>query len=345
MIRIANHLAGEGLRVMLTAIDVTGEFRSRIDPRVEFCELGIRRTRYAAPALLRLIRRARPRLIFSSLTRVSLLLLACRGLIPGRPLIVVRQPSLPSRELQHLQPRWVYGLLYPRLIGTADVIVSQSRVMTEDLFRSFRPGRARVVTINNPAPDTDWSACQRLPSPFKEGVNFLCVGRLSEEKGQDVLLEAFAQVVRGLGTARLTFVGDGPTAGRLASQARELGLADRVRFTGFRADPAPYFFHADAVVLPSRWEGFPNVLLEAISAGVPVVATECAGASAEIVQPGVNGYLVADEDPPALADAMLRVLPLREQGRDAIRQTARKFEMDGIMAAYRKLLLDAEGIP
>lgn len=341
MIRVANHLAGEGTRVMLTALDMTGEFRSRIDPRVEFCELGIRRTLYAAPALLRLIRRTRPRLIFSSLTRVSLLLLAFRALYPGRPRIVVRQPSMPSRELDYLQPRWAYRFLYPRLLGSADVIVSQSRVMAEDLYRSFRPGRARVVTINNPVPETDWSSCEDQPAPFPEGINFVCVGRLAWEKGQDVLLEAFSRVAERLAAARLTFVGDGPMAGQLASKAAELGLEDRVHFAGFRDDPAPYLFHADAVVLPSRWEGFPNVLLEALSAGVPVVATDCGGVSAEIVQPGVNGCLVAGENPLALADAMLGVLALRGQGRAAIRQTASRFEASRIMAEYRGVLLDA----
>lgn len=340
LIRIANDLANEGVRVILTAIDVTGAFRSRIDERVEFCDLGIRRVRYAAPALLRLVRRCRPRVLLSSLTRVSILLLALRRFLHDNPSIVVRQPSMPSRELEHLHPSWIYNILYPWLLGSADIIVSQSSAMTADLGRAFRPGRARIVTINNPAPDTDWNRYRGQPSPYEDGINFLCVGRLSMEKGQDVLLDAFAQVAQKLKTARLTIVGDGPLAVPLATQVRQLGLADRVRFTGFREDPAPYYCHADALVLPSRWEGFPNVLLEAISAGVPVVATECGGASAEIVQPGINGYLVPGEEPEALASAMLGVLALRGQGRGVISQTANRFDASRIMAAYRSVLLD-----
>ncbi|CAG0938063.1 N-acetylgalactosamine-N, N'-diacetylbacillosaminyl-diphospho-undecaprenol 4-alpha-N-acetylgalactosaminyltransferase [Gammaproteobacteria bacterium] len=324
---------------MLTAIDAAGEFRDRIDDRVEFEELGIRRTRYAALALLRLIRRARPRVLFSTLTRVNMLLLGLRCVLPERPRIVIRQPTMPARDLTNLRPRWIYRLLYPRLLGAADVIVSQSAVMTTSLRRHVRPGLARVVTIGNPAPDADWAALRSLPSPFEAGTNFLCVGRLSAEKGQDVLLDAFALALQRLSAIRLTFVGQGPLADPLKAQAERLGIADRVSFAGFCPDPGVYLAHADALVLPSRWEGFPNALLEAISAGIPVVATECDGVSAEIVQPGINGYLVPTEDPAAMAEAMLRVLGLRSQGAEPIRQTIDRFRSERIMAAYREVLL------
>ena len=137
----------------------------------------------------------------------------------------------------------------------------------------------------------------------------LSVGRLSLEKGHAVLLRGIAALVArgGLPVFRLVMLGDGPEREHLEALSRTLGLADSIIFAGMTGDVAPYFSLADIFVLPSRSEGSPNALLEALASAVPVVATAVGGVP-EIVRSGENGLLVPPGDPPAFAAALAELL-------------------------------------
>ncbi len=139
--------------------------------------------------------------------------------------------------------------------------------------------------------------------------SILYCGQLIERKGVDVLLEAFARVADKLPDATLSFLGTGPLKDALIARV-DPRLRDRVTFAGFHpvAELPPYFARADLFVLPSRHDGWGVVINQAISAGLPVVASDAVGAAAELVRPDENGYLVPAGDAAALADAMLRVL-------------------------------------
>jgi glycosyltransferase involved in cell wall biosynthesis len=134
------------------------------------------------------------------------------------------------------------------------------------------------------------------------------MGRLTHQKGFDLLLEALAGVRAAGVPARLTIVGVGELEGALAAQAKALGLADVVAIVGFQEQPARFFAHADVFVLSSRYEGMPNVVLEALACGLPVVAFDCPHGVSEIVHDGVNGRLVPADDVPALTAALVDVL-------------------------------------
>ena len=338
-IRIANDLANRGFNVRLAAIDGAGEFRGRIVANVTIIDLRIRRTRYAAFALLRLIWRTKPSVIFSTLTRVNLLILLARPMLPRAMRIVVRQPSMPSRELASLQPRWLYRLLFHRCIGMADVVISQSETMTKDLIKCIGQAPHGLVTIGNPAPDVDLNWYRQQPSPYSGGVNYVAVGRLSEEKNYALLLRAFAEVKKQRPNSCLTLVGDGALAGLLRELADKLGVGDCVRLAGFAPDPFVFYVHADVLVLTSKWEGFPNVLLEAIAVGTPVVATPCGGVAAEIVVNGENGIVVVADDEKEGAEAMISVLDISlRRSRFDIAKSIARFDGLQTMAKLRNAI-------
>ncbi|MBL8200266.1 MAG: glycosyltransferase [Chromatiales bacterium] len=339
VIRLANYLAREGEDVGFATLDCTGELRGDLDPSIPLYDLQVPKTRYAPGALLRLIRRLKPRLVFSSLTRVSLLLLLMRPLFPPDTRIVVRQPSIASSDLQSIEPRWLYGLLFGRLIPTADLVVSQSDAMSADLVRVLAPRTARLVEVPNPAPVVDRQGLLARGSPFVGGVNLLAVGRLSPEKGYENLLAAFARLAASRNDVHLTVIGNGPLATELREKSAALGLSDRVTFLGFLADPFPYYVHADALVLASRWEGFPNVVLEALASGIPVVATPCGGVTAEIVVPGSNGVIVREGGVEELCRGMAEVLELRSRvAPEDLAQSIGRFTAEDVFARYRQVL-------
>lgn len=133
------------------------------------------------------------------------------------------------------------------------------------------------------------------------------VGRLTEQKGHTYLLDAFAEVIQALPSAHLLVVGDGELRLALERQAARLGLRDSVTFTGRREDVPRIMMALDVLVMPSLWEGFGLVLLEAMAAGRPVVASQVSAIS-EIVVEGETGLLVPPADPKALAKALLTIL-------------------------------------
>lgn len=143
--------------------------------------------------------------------------------------------------------------------------------------------------------------------PRSNGPVVLAIGRLTKEKGMDVLLRALPQVVKRFPGVRVRIAGDGDLRDRLMALSRRLGLDEYVAFLGFRRDVPELMAQADLMVMPSRWEGLPIALLEAVAAGLPVVASAVAGIP-EVIADGETGWLVQPDDPEALAAAISEAL-------------------------------------
>jgi glycosyltransferase involved in cell wall biosynthesis len=142
--------------------------------------------------------------------------------------------------------------------------------------------------------------------------------------------------------AMLTIAGEGPERGRLEARCRELDLTGAVHFAGFVENPYPLMAAADLLILSSRHDAFPNVVLEALACGTPVVATDCPGAIRDLIEPGVTGWLAQPEDPIHLArtiDEAWRHRPGIQPGviRDFV---MRKFGTAGVTAAYERVFFE-----
>jgi glycosyltransferase involved in cell wall biosynthesis len=193
-------------------------------------------------------------------------------------------------------------------------------------------GRVRVL----PNPVTTRSLPHDVGSPHVDDViRLVTVGRLAPEKGLDLLFHALHMLPSDL-AARWTLdvVGDGPARGMLMRLADDLRLTDRVRWAGLVPDPSPYVQSGDVFVLPSRFEGFPNALAEAMASGRAVLSTDCRSGPRELITDGVNGLLVAPNDPAAIASGLERVL--RDRG-------LRARLAEAAPAATRELTVDAIG--
>lgn len=174
----------------------------------------------------------------------------------------------------------------------------------------------------------------------------LGIGRLEARKGFDRLIDAFAQVVAAGRDARLVILGEGPMRGALEAQVRQLGLGDRIELPGFTPDPLSWMARATAYVLSSRNEGLPGTILEAMACGAPVIATDCPSGPREMLQDGEVGLLVPVDDPPALREAMLRVLDdpgLRQRLSRAGLLRIRAFEPARITAQWDALFAEVAG--
>ncbi|MEU9107926.1 glycosyltransferase [Streptomyces xanthophaeus] len=301
----------------------------------------------------RLVHRVRPDLLHAHSAKAGLAgRLAVRGTLP-----TVFQPHAWSFDAvggatAALALRWErYGARWAdrvlcvseaeRRAGETEGITARWSVVRNGVdLDHFRPGA--------PDPGQDKAAARAalpLPEGFPgEGPLTVCVGRLCQQKGQDVLLRAWPEVVGAVPGARLALVGDGPDTERLRRTAALSGTG--VHFAGAATDIRPWLRAADLVVLPSRWEGMALAPLEAMACGRPVLVSDVSGAR-ESLPPGQGRLcLVPPEDPTALAKALGRLLTeprlLAELGEQARQHARTDFDVrrttDAVTGLYHELL-------
>jgi GalNAc-alpha-(1->4)-GalNAc-alpha-(1->3)-diNAcBac-PP-undecaprenol alpha-1,4-N-acetyl-D-galactosaminyltransferase len=276
-----------------------------LDPRVERRVVGHTTGRAGmlargGAALRRLLRlrhelvATRPDVVvsFMNSTNVMTLLAAAGTSIP----VVVSERTDPRQHPVGAVADWVRRRAYQR----AALVVVQTESVSQWAGEIVPSSRVRCIPNPVPEPST-----RDLPAERTRTV--VGVGRLSPEKGFDLLIHAFAAAGRGR-EWRLEIVGRGSEMERLQGLATELGVRDRVSFSGWVDDPGPRLATAGLFVLPSRYEGYPNALLEAMASGAPVVAADCPSGPREIIRDGIDGVLVAPGSAEALAEAMGRLM-------------------------------------
>jgi len=222
----------------------------------------------------------------------------------------------------------------------ADRVVAISDGVGHALTDRFHLDASHVITIPN-AVDlvTVRARAGEAVAHLPDGPFIVAAGRLTRQKGFDVLIRAFAEKLSG---RRLTLVilGEGPERAPLERLVRALGLDGRVQLPGFAANPWSYFARAAAFVCASRWEGFGNVIIEAMACGTPVVATDCDFGPREIVRHGESGLLVPVDDEDALGEALASLVAqpaLATRLADAGRRRAEDFDVAAMARAYERL--------
>ena len=187
----------------------------------------------------------------------------------------------------------------------AVVIILSSRMSDYLAIHDFALPGTRLIP--NGVDLTHFAPANKDASRDRRSQTVICTARLSYQKGIDVLLQAWNLVCKELPEARLIIAGTGPIQTQLASIVRALGLEKSVEFAGMQSDVVSLLHRAGIATLPSRWEGMPNAVLEAMACGIPCVATRVSG-SEDIIEHGVNGLLVPPEDYQGLSQALLLLL-------------------------------------
>jgi glycosyltransferase involved in cell wall biosynthesis len=308
-IKLAEGLARRGFDVDLVLAAAEGPRIHEIPADVRLVDLGARRVLGSLPGLVRYLRREKPRGLASVLDHANIVALWARklGRYPGR-VVVIEQNTLSEAALNGKTRR---DRMMPRLVRRfypwADYVVGVSQGVADDLAQFVSLSSDKLRVISNPIIASDIGELARAPIDhvwFERGEPvFVAAGRLRPQKDFPTLLRAFADV-RSTRPARLMILGEGPERGRLEALVEELGLTDDVSLPGATPNPYAYMARSTAFILSSRWEGLPTVLIEAMSCGAPVIATDCPSGPQEILAGGRYGTLVPVGDVAALAEAM-----------------------------------------
>ena len=236
------------------------------------------------------------------------------------------------RALQNFAVRTAYR--------RADRVVAISDGVGHALSRRFGIDPTRVSTIHNSVDLAGVKVrAQQVPPNLPVGPFLVGAGRLVSQKGFDVLIRAFAAVAAARPLS-LVILGDGPERTALIELTRACGVEQRVLFPGFVENPWSYFARSAAFVCSSRWEGFGNVIIEAMACTVPVVSTDCDFGPREVIRQGQSGLLVPVEDVDSLSKAITSVLDdpdLASQLAEGARRRAEDFDVVNMTRAYEQL--------
>lgn len=328
-------------RVIVCSLKKPGAYASRLAERCDaFHHLnldeaaGLRGVVNFIPAALRLsalMRRERPGIVHCFLFRASMMGRFAACLCPGAAVIA----AVRVKE----QERWKY-LMERMTRRMVDFYTAVSEEVRRSMLCSARVDPSRIITVYNGIDCADCRIPPELSETPHDPVRVALIGRLHPQKGHGVLLEALRIIVARNRRVHLYFAGEGPDEDRLRLMARELGVEGSVTFSGVVHDILAFMADIDIVVLPSLWEGMPNVLLEAMAARRPIVASRLEGIE-EMLSHETSALLCEPGDPQGLAGAIMRLVDDPALGR-ALARAARaeaetRFDIDQTAAATLEL--------
>ena len=296
----------------------------------------------AARDIVGMVREARPDVLMSFGMGINLMVaLAMLRLGHRRPVWICREDSNMDAEITNLtgsrMGRWVVGALVGRAYRSADALVSVSADLARRLERRLGIKTGAIDAIHNPAEISRIVAAAAEPLVGASRRPFIVsAGRLTRQKGHDLLIAAFA-ASEAAHDLDLVILGEGPLETELRAQAADLGVGDRVLFPGFQDNPWAWFARARLFVLASRWEGFGNVITEAMACGAPVLSADCDFGPREQIEHGETGWLVSPDSVAALTTGVDRVLgdpSLSDRLARAGRQKAMSFDVGPIAESY-----------
>lgn len=342
MVTLANAFSARGFEVDLVIAGLDGPYASDVDGTVRVVDLASARVARSLPGLVRYLRRWRPEAVVSAMHHANVVAVAARALarVPTRVVVSQRNEIMPTPEMRASRReqivlagmRWAY----PR----AHAVVAISHGVARSLAAELGLPIDRIQVVYNPAfqPSIVERSLEPVDHPwFARGAPpvVLSVGRLTEQKDFDTLIRAFA-LLRSRRACRLVILGEGALRERLERLVTELGLHDAVLLPGFMANPFAWMRTSRVFVMSSAWEGFGNVLVEAMASGTPVVATDCHSGPSEILEGGRWGRLVPVGDVAAMAAAIEAVLVGSDH--PPVLERARQFSVDAAVAGYLRAM-------
>jgi len=314
MARLANALAAEGVAVDLVVRELNCFDAIPEPPRppVRVVALQARSKQMLLIKLLGYLLKNKPSHLIARENRAIQVALWAKRLLGKR---IKVWPAFHSELNLRIEPTGRLARVklnrVARVVGLADGVITVSAGLAAQFRKLSGADDKSLHVIPNPVVSPNLYAQLSIPAelPPWTGVTLLAIGRLTEGKGYSTLLEAFASVKAKLNKpVRLVILGEGAEKQRLLAQAKSLGVENDFLLPGYVRNPASYLATADLFVLSSAYEGFPNVLAEALALGTPVVSTDCPHGPREILEDGRYGPLVPVGDADSLAAAIMATL-------------------------------------
>lgn len=332
---IANHLSRDRFEPKILLLRKQGGYLNLVKEDVEIIDINTERIRHSLKPILAEIYRRKPDIVFSGFGEVNAYLSLFIKLFP-RTKFIARETNVVSEHVTRKEIKFFYNFY-----NNYDKIIAQSDDMMKDLNKNFKIKSSKIIKINNPV-DFDFIdeklTTSSKPECFKYNYkNVVAIGNLSARKGFDNLLKVFSRLKNE--NILLHILGDGQDREVLHQMKEFLGLKNVV-FHGRQENPYQFLKYADLFILSSRYEGFPNVLLEAGACGTYSLANNCPGGINEIIQNNTNGEISDIDNHEDFSQKIMRILH-GNYDKDSIKNSIKsRFSKNIILDEYEKVLLD-----
>lgn len=353
-INLANEMhARKSAHIEFLLIKKEGVYLDIVDPGIAVRELYKGdEPLFSFPSLIKVLKTEQPDLLISSLPIADLLAIWARmwlGRKAPRHMIATQNMRADQfKGYKALRSR-IKALCMLFFYRRADLFAAVSQAVASELQTLFDVPHKKIRVIPNSV-DLAHIQKQRNAKPdhpwLEEGRDYkvlIAVGRLVAQKDYPTLIKAFKNV-QGKKDARLIILGEGPERETLQKMIDEEGLGNKIDLAGFRKNPFALVAASDAFVLSSAWEGFGNVIIEALSVGTPVIATRCPGAPREILDEGTFGHLADVKDPEHLAEKILKSLDGDHPEKEVLMKRASEYSIEAVTDlydAYFREIIDA----
>jgi len=345
-VNLANYYTKKGVETTLIAIRGEGPYKSQISPKVKFIDLNVSRVRYSLWRIYKEIKVQQPTHIVSAL-RGSSMILGIIFSLNRKPKLIFREANTMNAIAKLEAPKRRRSIFRLRLAYfRANKIIANSPDTKADLGKFKITNYKKIKVIPNPVLPHNYQILANKPisDSWINNKNLkviLNVGRLHEQKNQQFLIKSFGPLAKKNKNLRLIILGDGEEKSNLLSLINNLKLSDFVKIVPFQENPWPYYKNADLFVLTSQWEGFGNVIVEALACGTPVISTDCLGGPAYILENGKYGQLVPPNDKIALQKKIIDVINGRISfNKEELIQRGNEFTVDKIAQRYLQEILD-----
>lgn len=341
-VSIANGLSDRGHTVSVVVLNLTDQtYANELRPQIALKDLEVRHARSSFAQIAKWLLWERPHTILVFNHQLAIVLVLLRAVLRVDCRIIARNISTLSVKLTYLG--WWHGratgLLTRLFYARVDHIIAQSDGMRDDLIRNFYVPPLRITTVHNPVSRSFLDGARDSSVFARNDRLIVFVGRLGQPKGLVDLLYVFSTVLRTVPNAVLALIGTGPDEQKLRTVCKSLEIESSVKFVGFQKNVATWYRRASVVVLTSHYEGFPNVLVEAITCGTPVVAFDCQSGPSEIIQDGVNGFLIPDRNKNLFARKVSELLTeTTHLDSKTVSRTAARFHPDVVLREYEAVL-------
>ena len=329
---IANHLPRSTFEPKILLLRKEGGYLEILKEDVEIIDIKTPRIRHSLKPILKEIRNRKPDIVFSGFGEVNAYLALFIKFFP-KIKFIARETNVVSKHVTRREIRFFY-----KFYNNYDRIICQSDDMQNDLIENFKIKKEKSIKINNPV-DFEFIneklAISEKPESFKNDFkNVVAIGNLSSRKGFDNLLKVFTHLKNE--KILLHILGDGRDKELLHQMKNDLGL-ENVLFHGQQKNPYQFLKFADLFILSSRYEGFPNVLLEAGACGTYSLANNCKGGINEIIQPKINGEISDIENHEDFAEKLKSILMENHEKEQIINSIKSRFSKEIILKKYMEV--------
>jgi glycosyltransferase involved in cell wall biosynthesis len=332
---IANHLSRDKFEPKILLLRKEGGYLNLLKDDVEIIDIKTERIRHSLKPILKEIYRRKPDIVFSGFGEVNAYMSLFIKLFP-QVKFIARETNVVSQHVTKKEIKFFYTFY-----NNYHQIIAQSDDMMNDLINNFKVSRSKIIKINNPV-DFDFINEKLLnsnkPESFKYNYkNVVAIGNLSARKGFDNLLKVFSRLKNE--NIILHILGDGKDREILHQMKDFLGLKN-IFFHGRQENPYQFLKYADLFILSSRYEGFPNVLLEAGACGTYSLANNCPGGINEIIQNDINGEIGNIDNHEDFAQKIRLILQQNYDKEWIINSIKSRFSKEIILDNYEKVLLN-----